>query len=115
MVDRIPTGKGPVRVVITPDGKKLAIPLFHGAAVQFADTETLRVTHTIAVGPHPAGTCLSPDGRFVCISCEEENTVYVFDMKTLKVVQRIHTGDGADAMVCIYATEIDESLKYILR
>lgn len=111
MVNQIRTGEGPVRVVITPDGKKLAIPLFHSAAIQIADTETMRVTNTIAVGPHPAGTCRSPDGRFVFMSCEDENRVYVFDMKTLKIIQEIDTGDGADAMVCLYASEIDGSLK----
>ncbi len=111
MVNRIPTGEGPVRVVIAPDGKRLAIPLFHSAAVQIADTETLQVTHTISVGPHPAGTCLSPDGRFVFISCEDENRVHVIDMKTLKVVQQITTGNGADAMVCLYASEIDKTFK----
>ncbi len=107
MVDSIETGHGPVRVVITPDGKRLAIPLFHAAAVEVAETGSLKVTHTIPVGPHPAGTCMSPDGKLVFMSCEDENLVYVFDMETLEIVQKISTGNGADAMVCLYAREME--------
>jgi YVTN family beta-propeller protein len=107
MVDEITTGHGPVRVVITPDGDRLVIPLFHSAAVEVADTGTRKVTRTIPVGPHPAGTCMSPDGKLVFISCEDENLVYVFDMKTMEIIQKIPTGDGADAMVCLFASELN--------
>ena len=107
MLDRIETGHGPVRVVITPEGDRLAIPLFHSAAVEVADTASRKVTQTIKVGPHPAGTCISPDGNLVFMSCEDENLVYVFDLETLEIVQKIRTGDGADAMVCLFAPELD--------
>jgi len=106
LVDRIETGHGPVRVVITPDGGRLAIPLFHSAAVEVVDTATGKVIHTIPVGPYPAGTCISPDGKLVFMSSEDENLVYVFDMDTLEIVQKIKTGDGADAMVCLLASEL---------
>ncbi len=106
MVDQIDTGHGPVRVVITPDGGRLCVPLFHSAAVEIADTETRKVTHTIPVGPHPAGTCISPGGKLVFISCEEENLVYVFNMDNLAVQNKIPTGKGADAMVCLHRSEL---------
>jgi len=106
MVDDIQTGDGPVRIVITPDGERLVIPLFHSSAVEVAETGSRKVTHTIHVGPHPAGTCMSPDGKLVFISCEDENLVYVFDMKTMEMIRTIKTGDGADAMVCVYASEV---------
>ena len=106
MIDRIKTGHGPVRIVITPDGDRLGIPLFHSAAVEIADTSSRKVTHTFPVGPHPAGTCMSPDGKLVFMSCEDENLVYVFDMDNLAVINKIKTGNGADAMVCLYRTEI---------
>jgi YVTN family beta-propeller protein len=106
VVDRIPTGHGPVRVVITPDGGRLGIPLFHSAAVQIADTQSRTVTHTLQVGPHPAGACISPDGKLVFMSCEEENLVYVFNMDNLALKQRIRTGKGADAMVCLFRSEM---------
>lgn len=107
MVDRIETGHGPVRAVITPDGEQLAIPLFHSASVEVVDTSTRKVISTIGVGPHPAGTCMSPDGRLVFMSCEDENLVYVFDIKNLEIVQKIKTGEGADAMVCLLASELE--------
>jgi len=106
VVDQIDTGHGPVRVVISPDGQRLAIPLFHSAAVEVADTSAGKVTHTIPIGPHPAGICISPDGQLVFISCEDENLVYVFDMDSIEIIQKISTGDGADAMVCLLASEL---------
>lgn len=107
MVDKIETGHGPVRIVISPDGKNLCIPLFHSASVQLVDTVTRRVSKTITVGPHPAGICLSPDGKLVFISCEEENIVYVLDFKTLEILNKIKTGNGADAMVCLFSSEVE--------
>lgn len=106
MVDKIVTGNGPVRVVITPGGNRLVIPLFHSAAVEVVETSTRKVTHTIQVGPHPAGTCISPDGELVFISCEDENIVYVIHMDTMEIVQKIKTGNGADAMVCLFSREL---------
>lgn len=107
MIDKIETGNGPVRIVMSPDGQQLCIPLFHSASVQIADTQTRKVTHTIQVGPHPAGTCISPDGKLVFISCEEENIVYVINFKTYQIVNKIKTGNGADAMVCLFTSEIE--------
>jgi len=106
MADKIVTGNGPVRVVITPEGGRLVIPLFHSAAVDVAETSIRKVTHTIPVGPHPAGTCMSPDGELVFISCEDENRVYVIHMDTMEIVQKIKTGNGADAMVCLHSHEL---------
>lgn len=106
MIDKIDTGDGPVRIAISPDGKKIIIPLFHSASVQFADTDTLEVTRTISVGPHPAGICLSPDGKLAFISCEEENLVYVIDCNTFEICNTFKTGNGADAMVCLFSSEI---------
>jgi len=106
MIDKIETGNGPVRIVISPDGQQLCVPLFHSASVQFANTLTREVTNTIQIGPHPAGICLSPDGKLVFISCEEENLVYVIDFKTFEILNKIKTGNGADAMVCLFNSEI---------
>jgi YVTN family beta-propeller protein len=106
MTGQIETGNGPVRIVITPDGSRLGIPLFHSASVQLVDTGSGKVTHTIPVGPHPAGAALSSDGNFLFISCEEENMVYVIDLENNGIVQKIKTGNGADAMVCVEKNDI---------
>lgn len=105
VIDRIDTGDGPVRVAITPDGKRLAVPLFHAGAVQIIDTTQRKVTHTVEVGPHPAGTAMSSDGKLVFMSCEDENAVYVFSMDTVEIINKIPTGPGCDAMICLDAVE----------
>lgn len=105
MTHKIETGNGPVRIAISPDGYTLYIPLFHSAAVQFADTRTRKVISTMQVGPHPAGICISPDSKIIFISCEEENMVYAISAETCEIINRIETGAGADAMVCLFTSE----------
>lgn len=107
MTEAITTGKGPVRIVMSPGGKRLYIPLFHSAAVDVADTDIKKVIRTIEVGSHPAGTCLSPDGKMLFISCEEENMVYIIDTTSFEIVNKIGTGNGADAMVCLNSNETE--------
>ena len=104
-IDSIPTGNGPVRIAMTPDGSQFVIPLFHSAAVQVIDRVT-KVTQTLDVGPHPAGVAISPDGGLFFISCEDEQQVYVFDMHTKELLNKIKTGPGCDAMVCLDRREI---------
>jgi YVTN family beta-propeller protein len=105
MIDKITTGNGPVRIAISDDGNQLIFPLFHSESVQFANTTSNKVTDTVRIGSHPAGICMSPEGKYVFISCEEENTVYMLDIVTHDVIKKIKTGDGADAMLCIFAHE----------
>lgn len=107
IIDTIITESGPVRIAISLDGQQLCVPLFHSASIQFANTWTRKVTDTIKVGPHPAGVCVSPDGRLVFISCEEENLVYVFNFDSHEIINKIKTGDGADAMVCLFTKETE--------
>jgi len=57
------------------------------------------------VGPHPAGICISPDSKIIFISCEEENMVYAISAETCEIINRIETGAGADAMVCLFTSE----------
>jgi YVTN family beta-propeller protein len=106
MVDRIGTGRGPVRVAITPDGSRIGFPLFFGDAVQIADTTTRRVTHTIAVGRQPAGTTMSADGELLYVSCELDRTVHVVSMAEGRVVTTIATGEGPDAMASLDLAEV---------
>lgn len=107
LISKIETGDGPVRVVISPDGSKLAIPLFHSSAVDIVDTKEAKVINHTKVGPHPAGTAISPDGKLVFMACEDENLVYVFDLETFEVINTISTGNGCDAMVCLFRQEIE--------
>jgi hypothetical protein len=40
------------------------------------------------------------------VSREDKNLVYVFDMDNLAVINKIKKYNGADAMVCLYRSEI---------
>ena len=106
VVGRIDTGQGPARVVITPDGTKIAFPLFHEDAVQIADTARKAVTHTIAVGKQPAGTTMSADGELLFVSCENEKRVYVIAVADGTVLTTISTGEGPGAMASLDLMEL---------
>jgi YVTN family beta-propeller protein len=104
-VGRIDTGKGPVRIAITPDGGRIGFPLFHENAVQIADTKARAVTHTVPVGKQPAGTTMSSDGELLFVSCEQEGLVYVISVADGEILSTIATGDGPDAMACLDLAE----------
>jgi YVTN family beta-propeller protein len=95
-----------VRIVITPDGGRIAFPLFHEDAVQIADTASREVTRTIAVGRQPAGATMSADGELLFVSCELERKVYVIALADGEVLTTLATGEGPGAMASLDLMEV---------
>ena len=96
----------PEGMAFSPEGDRIAFPLFHADAIQVAGTATREILCTIPVGKQPAGTTISPDGKLVFVACELENKVYVFSMDDYSIVNTIETENGCDAMVCLNAVEL---------
>ena len=89
-VGAIKTGKGPVRVKVTPDGT-VVYALMHDKAVGFADGKTRKEVATVALGGNPVSLDLSEDGRLAFASAQDIDTVYVVDVKQRKIVREIKT------------------------
>ena len=94
-IANIPTGKGPVRIALTPDGNTLVYALMHEKKVAFADPRARRQTDYVIVPGQPVSCTLSHDGRLAFASAEENDTVYIISVADKKIVGEIKTAKGA--------------------
>ena len=94
-VAHISTGKGPVRIARTPDGKTLVYALMHEKKVAFADGGSRRETGYVIVPGTPVSCTLSQDGKLAFASAEENDTVYIISIADKKIVGEIKTAKGA--------------------
>jgi len=95
-VGRMTTGRGPVRIAVTPDGKQLVYALMHENKIEFADPQTLRVTGQVGLPAGPlVSLTVSADGRYAFASAQERDTVFVVSIPERKLVQQFQTAAGA--------------------
>lgn len=83
--------------LLAPDGKRLYISLWGGAAVQIYDIPGQRLSASIPVGLHPNEMLLSADGNLLYVACADDNAVAVVDLKEQKVAELITTSLYPDA------------------
>ncbi len=95
VIATISTGKGPVRIALTPDGGTLVYALMYEKKVAFANPKTRRQTDYALLTADPVSLTLSRDGQIAFASAEERDTVYVVSLKTKRIVKEIHTAAGA--------------------
>ncbi len=86
----IPTGKGPVRVQVAPDGT-IVYALMHEKAVGFADPAARRQLAAVALGGEPVSLALAPDGSLAFAAAQDLDTVYAVSVKERRVVREIRT------------------------
>jgi YVTN family beta-propeller protein len=92
---KIQTGKGPVRIAITRDGKTLVYGLMHDKAVGIADVATRKQTAMIPLGNSPVSLTLSHDGKYAFASAEDQDIVYVVDLAAKKVAREMKLAKGS--------------------
>ena len=91
----IPTGKGPVRIALTPDGSTLVYALMHERKAAFADPGGRRQTDYVLLPNNPVSCTLSHDGQLAFLSAEEQDEVFIVSVKDRKLVGSIKTAKGA--------------------
>jgi YVTN family beta-propeller protein len=103
VVETLPCPGMPVRIKFTADGKLALIPSWteQGELIVF-DAVARKEIKRIPVGAQAIGVEISPDGTRAFVGCERLDGVHVIDMATLSVIDKIHTGDGSDAMAWWY-------------
>ncbi len=94
-IANIPTGKGPVRVALTPDGATLVFAMMHDKKIGLASPSERRQTGYVLLPDTPVSLTLSHDGQFAFTSAEEHDTVYVISLKQRKIVAEIKTASGS--------------------
>jgi YVTN family beta-propeller protein len=92
VVKRVPSGKFPVDVTFSPDGKFAYI--LHGGdpVISVVDTKTLTEVTRIEVGNNPQSAVAHPNGKFLYSVLTKEASVAVIDTASWTVVGRISLG-----------------------
>ena len=100
-IANIPTGKGPVRIAITPDGNTLVYALMHEKKVAFARPKERRQTDYLIVPGQLVSCNLSQDGKLAFVSDEEADTVFVISIPEKKIVRtfKVAAASGPDPVV----------------
>jgi DNA-binding beta-propeller fold protein YncE len=92
-IGRVTTGKTPVRVSVTPDGRTLVYALQEANAVGFADE-----IRQVDVGGPPMSISLSPDGKTAYTGIQEQDKVVAISVPGRKVFHSFQTPKARDRM-----------------
>ncbi|HEY0747194.1 MAG TPA: beta-propeller fold lactonase family protein [Steroidobacteraceae bacterium] len=88
----LPSGSRPMRVILSPDEKRLYVSNGRAGTVSVFDTHSYELLDTIRVGTRPWGIGVSPDGKLLFSANGPSNDVSVVDLSTNKEVRRIKAG-----------------------
>src|SRR3970040_1301623 len=94
VVAKIPVGKHPAHVVLTPDGRFAYVTNGGEDTVSAVDIEARKVVATIAVGAYPHGIRVSPSGQEAYVANLKGGSVSVIDIRSQKEVAQIPVGKG---------------------
>uniref|UniRef100_Q02B96 40-residue YVTN family beta-propeller repeat protein n=1 Tax=Solibacter usitatus (strain Ellin6076) TaxID=234267 RepID=Q02B96_SOLUE len=95
VVGNIPTGKGPGRIVITPDGKTLVYNLQFEPGVGFADISTGKQTAMVALSGRPLSLTMNRDGARVFAGIQDQDKVCVISTRERRIERVIETPKGS--------------------
>jgi YVTN family beta-propeller protein len=101
VVGEIPTGKGPGRIAMTPDGKTLVYNLQFEPAVGFADIAARKQVTQIALPSRPLSLTMTRDGRRAFLGIQDQDKVVmvsVADRKIEKTLQ-LPKDSGPDTVI----------------
>lgn len=101
VIGRIPTGKGPGRIALSPDGRTAIYNLGTDDAVGFADVQSRKETHVVPIGGRPLSLTLSADGSRAYAGIQDQDKVVVLSVPDRKVIQTIELpkGSGPDPVI----------------
>jgi YVTN family beta-propeller protein len=96
-VKRIPTGKEPHHLYMTPDEKSLIVANALGDSLTFLDPKTAEVQRTVHGILDPYHLRFSPDMKWLVIAANRLNHIdfYRWDGKELTLAKRLSTGQDA--------------------
>jgi YVTN family beta-propeller protein len=85
VVGTIPTGKGPGRIKITPDGKTLVYNLQYLPGVGFADIKTSKQFDTVELSGRPLSLTNTVDGKRSIASIQDQDKVCIISVPERKI------------------------------
>ena len=102
----IQTGKGPVRIALTPDGSTLVYALMHEEKSHSLTRSSGNRRAMCIVPGEPISCTLSHDGKLAFVSAETSDTIYVIDVTSTKKITgeiKLAKGSGPDPVLDIPA------------
>lgn len=98
---KIPTGKGPARIAVTPDGRTLVYNLQFEPGVGFADATSGKQVATIPLPGRPLSLTMTRDGRRAFAGVQDQDKVFVISVPERKVerVIELPKGSGPDPAI----------------
>jgi YVTN family beta-propeller protein len=101
-VTRIPVGKGPEAIDLSPDGKELWTAHSRDGGVSVIDAATGKVAQTFDIGTKRSNRLrFTLDGRLVLVSDLDAGEVIVIDAATRKVVKRLPVGRAPSGILMV--------------
>lgn len=100
-IGEIPTGKGPARVAVTPDGATLIYNLQFEPGVGFADVASRKQTAMVALPGRPLSLTMTPNGRRAFSGVQDKDKVLFLSVAGRKIEKTIETpkGSGPDPAI----------------
>lgn len=101
-LERLPTGRMPHEIAISPDGKQAAVVAYGGKSIDLFDIASRSKTKTIDLGPNagPHGIVWLADGRIVATT-ERSQSVAVVDPAAGTLLASIPTDQQGTHMVAV--------------
>ncbi len=101
-VTRIPVGKGPEGIDVSPDGKELWTAHLQDGGVSIIDVATRKVTHVFDIGTKRSNRLrFTPNGRLVLVSDLEAGDLVVIDRTTRRIVKRMPLGRAPSGILVV--------------
>ena len=100
-VTLIPTGKGPARVALTPDGKTLVYNLQFEPAVGFADVASRKQVAQVPLTGRPLSLTMTRDGRRAFLGIQDQDKVVFVSVAERKIekILELPKGSGPDPAI----------------
>jgi YVTN family beta-propeller protein len=90
----LPAGSRPMKVILSPDEKKLYVSNGRAGTISVIDAHSYELLDTVKVGTRPWGMAVSADGKFLFSANGPSNDVSVVDLVTNKEVNRVKAGSS---------------------
>ncbi|MGH2558567.1 MAG: hypothetical protein ACRDJH_05840 [Thermomicrobiales bacterium] len=98
LLDRFPTGQGPIVNTFSPDGALSYIGYGGDTVVTVIDTETYEEVATVQAGTNPQKIAVNPDGQAIYAILTDEASVAVIDTTTWEVTERVMLGTNPNGI-----------------
>jgi YVTN family beta-propeller protein len=92
LVTKIPVGRLPHQMAVSPDGKFVAVNNRLGDSTSIIDPVTMKELIRIKVGKQPHGITFSPDSKTLFVAHERDNFIMRFEAGTWKPLPAIVVG-----------------------